>query len=101
MFLTSRATPMTNRTPAPRTEIRTLVALLCHRAADQPDRQVFTFLLDGDAVALSLTYAELDRQARAIAALLQEVATPGDRALLLYPPGLDYIAAFFGCLYAG
>jgi acyl-CoA synthetase (AMP-forming)/AMP-acid ligase II/acyl carrier protein len=43
----------------------------------------------------------LDRQARAIAATLQSLGWAGERALLLYPPGLDYIAAFFGCLYAG
>src|SRR5262249_44908330 len=49
----------------------------------------------------SLTYAELDRRARAIASWLQEAGARGERALLLYQPGLDYIAAFFGCLYAG
>src|SRR5207244_3503244 len=48
-----------------------------------------------------LTYAELDRQARAVATALRDVAEPGDRALLLYPPGLEFIAAFFGCQYAG
>jgi acyl-CoA synthetase (AMP-forming)/AMP-acid ligase II len=48
-----------------------------------------------------LTYGALDRQARAIAATLQTFRATGERALLLYPPGLAYIAAFFGCLYAG
>ena len=48
-----------------------------------------------------LTYAELDKQARIIAAQLQKISTPGDRALLLYPAGLDFLKAFFGCLYAG
>jgi acyl-CoA synthetase (AMP-forming)/AMP-acid ligase II len=43
----------------------------------------------------------LDRQARSIGALLQGLVPPGERALLLYPPGLEYIAVFFGCLYAG
>ncbi|MFL5666965.1 MAG: condensation domain-containing protein, partial [Ktedonobacteraceae bacterium] len=47
------------------------------------------------------TYAKLDQQARAIAAHLQELGLEGERGLLLYPPGLEYIAAFFGCLYAG
>ena len=42
----------------------------------------------------------MDRRARSIAALLQSSAKAGDRALLLIPPGLDFIAAFFGCLYA-
>ena len=49
----------------------------------------------------SLTYAELDCQARAIGAHLQSLGVTGGRALLLYPPGIAYIAAFFGCLYAG
>ncbi len=48
-----------------------------------------------------MTYAELDRQARTIAAQLQRLGAAGERVLLLYPPGLTYIAAFFGCLYAG
>ena len=48
-----------------------------------------------------LTWGELDRRARAIAAALTEAGAAGERALLLYPPGLDYLAAFFGCLYAG
>ncbi len=49
---------------------------------------------------MSLTYEELDRQARAIAAQLQDLVPPGSRALLLYPSGIEYIQAFFGCLYA-
>src|SRR5205823_4316908 len=49
----------------------------------------------------TMTYGELDWQARAIAAQLQSCGASGERALLLYPPGLAYIAALFGCLYAG
>jgi amino acid adenylation domain-containing protein len=59
------------------------------------------FLLDGEVDAACLTYAALDRRARIIAARLSGGAAPGDRILLIYPPGLEYIAAFFGCLYAG
>jgi amino acid adenylation domain-containing protein len=77
-----------------------LVDLLRWRAAHQPDRRAYTFLVDGEADAVHLTYADIDRQARSIAALLQSRGMAGERALLLYPPGLDYIAAFFGCLYA-
>ncbi|MBV9786609.1 MAG: AMP-binding protein, partial [Chloroflexi bacterium] len=82
-------------------EFSTLVDLLRWRASHQPDLQAYTFLSDSDADSVRLTYAELDRQARAIAAQLQEHTEPGDRALLLYPPGLDFVVAFFGCLYAG
>ena len=77
------------------------VELVRSRALDQPERRAYTFLLDGETNEAHLTYAALDRQARAIAALLQRAGVSGERALLLYPPGLDYIAAFFGCLYAG
>ena len=47
------------------------------------------------------TYRDLDEKARQIAAALQAVAQSGDRVLLLLHPSLDYIASFFGCLYAG
>ena len=47
------------------------------------------------------TYAELDRRARSIAASLQGLEIPGRPVLLAHPPGPEYIAAFFGCLYAG
>lgn len=79
----------------------TLIELLRRRALDAPDQRAYTFLLDGEREERHLTYGELDRQARSIAALLQSRCNEGARALLLYPPGLDYIAAFFGCLYAG
>jgi amino acid adenylation domain-containing protein len=79
----------------------TLAGLLRCRAAERPDREAFVFLADGEEPGARLTYGELDRRARAIAAALRESLAPGDRALLLYPPGLELIAAFFGCLYAG
>src|ERR1044071_1774923 len=79
----------------------TLVELLRWRALGQPDRLAYTFLADGETEESSLTYQELDRQARAIAASLQKVEIRGERALLLYPPGLGFIVGFFGCLYAG
>lgn len=79
----------------------TLVDLLRTRAVQQPDRIAYRFLADGETETASLTYQGLDRQSRAIAAQLQRLNLQGERALLLYPPGLDYIAAFFGCLYAG
>ena len=79
----------------------TLVELLRRRASRQPERLGYSFLLDGDGDAAEATYAELDRRARGLGATLQRMGVTGERALLLYPPGLDYIAAFFGCLYAG
>ncbi|MDX6694359.1 MAG: hypothetical protein QOF02_1962 [Blastocatellia bacterium] len=79
----------------------TLVDALRRRAARQPERRAYTFLLDGGAEELTLSYGELDFRARAIAAVLQSFKAEGARVLLLYPAGLDYIAAFFGALYAG
>ena len=79
----------------------TLVELLRWRASLQPEEVAYIYLVDGERQEISLTYAGLDEQARVIGARLQEHGMRGERALLLYPPGLDYIASFFGCLYAG
>lgn len=79
----------------------TLVDLLGHRAQQLANERAFTFLVDGESEEIHLTYGELDRRARAIAAVLQARDLVGERALLLYPPGLDFVAGFFGCLYAG
>src|SRR4029450_8954567 len=91
-----------NGAPAnPIVESSTLVELLRWRALQQPEHRAYTYLLDGEIEAAHLTYAALDCQARAIGALLQSYSASGERALLLYPTGLEFIAAFFGCLYAG
>ncbi len=79
----------------------TFVQLLHQRAKHQPDRLSHTFLIDGEQEEIQLTYGELDRRARAIAARLQDFGAAGERVLLIYPSGLGYIAALFGCLYAG
>src|SRR5689334_13798100 len=79
----------------------TLIDLVRWRAEHQSDQQVYRFLQGGEVEDSCLSYQELDQRAQAIGALLQSAVAPGARALLLYPPGLDYIAAFFGCLYAG
>ena len=86
---------------APTVEFLTLVELLRWRAQQTPDQRAYTFLVDGEVEKTHLTYAELDCQARAIAEILQQHKAQGERALLLYPPGLEFITAFFGCLYAG
>nr|QEO74475.1 AMP-dependent synthetase and ligase [uncultured bacterium] len=78
----------------------TLVGVLSWRGLNQPERPAYTFLLDGEADEVHFSYGELHRRALAIAARLRRTAAPGERALLLYPPGLDFIAAYFGCLYA-
>ncbi len=80
----------------------TLVDLIRMRAADEPDRTAYIFLTDGESEDQRFSYRELEASALRIAGLLQERGVKqGDRVLLLYPPSLDYVAAFFGCLFAG
>ncbi|MGK7936599.1 MAG: AMP-binding protein, partial [Xenococcaceae cyanobacterium] len=81
-------------------QFSTLVDLLRYRAKHQPDKTAYIFLHNGETETNRLTYAELDRQARSIATCLHNLEAQGERALLLYSPGLEFIAAFFGCLYA-
>lgn len=78
-----------------------LVGLLRQRTTTLGRQRGFTFLIDGESDREHLTYAELDSRARAIAGYLQGQGLAGERALLLYPSGPEFIAAFFGCLYAG
>ena len=78
----------------------TLLTHLHRYAQEQADAIAFRFLLDGETQEATLTYGELDRQARAVAARLLAMGTPGQHVLLLYPPGLDYIVSIFGCWYA-
>ncbi len=82
-------------------ESHTLIDLLQRRADQQADKLAYTFLQNGEVAAGTYTYAQLDAKARAIAAQLLAHNAQNERAILLYQPSLDYIAAFFGCLYAG
>lgn len=87
--------------PFPLDSGSTTIDLLQWRATQQPNKIAYEFLQDGNDESLTLTYGELSQQARAIAQALRNVCELGDRALILHPPGLSYIAAFFGCLYGG
>src|SRR5688572_3655511 len=81
--------------------VQNFVQLLSARATEHPDRPAVRFLGDGERETRRVTYGELHREASRIATRLAELAQPGDRVLLLYPSGVEYIAAFLGCLYAG
>ncbi|ARU60274.1 hypothetical protein CBW65_03745 [Tumebacillus avium] len=81
--------------------MKSLLDLLRGWAEQQPDHLAYLYLREGEIEEARLTYGELDEKARAIAAELQRMGAQGERALLLYHQGLDFIAAFFGCLYAG
>jgi acyl-CoA synthetase (AMP-forming)/AMP-acid ligase II len=94
--MTSMNTPIPHRSlPA------TWVDLLRSRAQARPDQRAYTFLVDGEEQEIHFSYADLDRRARMIAARLQSLGGAGEPVLLLYSAGLEYIAAFLGCLYAG
>src|SRR5438552_3584542 len=75
------------------------IEVLRQRAEWQPGCKVFTFLGDGENETAKLTYEGLDLKARAIAGRL--IGLRGERAMLVFPAGLEFIAAFFGCIYAG
>ena len=81
--------------------IKTVTELVQNRADSHGDRRIYTFLKDGEQEAGHLTLADIEHQSRAIAARLQETTSTGDRVLLMYAPGLDFITGFLGCLYAG
>ncbi len=76
----------------------TLVEILQDRVSRRGQDLLYRFL-SGEEQA-SLTYHEVDQLARSTAATLLRHCAPGDRALLIYPPGLDYIVALFACMYA-
>jgi acyl-CoA synthetase (AMP-forming)/AMP-acid ligase II len=82
-------------------QFTSLIDIIEEHAHQYPDYPAFKFLEDGEQQVAVLTYAELDRKARMIAVHLQQIDRVGERALLLYPPGLEYITAFLGCMYAG
>jgi acyl-CoA synthetase (AMP-forming)/AMP-acid ligase II/acyl carrier protein len=82
-------------------EYSSVVELLRWRALRSRDETAFVFVSDDGRSKQALSYGELDRLARCVAAKVQSRCAPGDRALLLYPHGLDFITGFLGCLYAG
>lgn len=81
-------------------QVNTMVDLLVHQAVERQDATACVFL-DDQGHEIAVTYTQLDRRARAIAAELQQRASRGDRVLLVFPAGIEFISAFFGCLYAG
>jgi acyl-CoA synthetase (AMP-forming)/AMP-acid ligase II len=80
-----------------------IVSRVSRHARELPDKAAVVYVRGQgrERVTQPLTYAELDRKARAIACWLRERRTEGDRVLLLYPTGLDFVQALLGCLYAG
>ena len=79
----------------------TFVEILRGRAERQPDGEAFTFVDFDESEQGRLSFGDLDRRARRIASRLQELGLAHERALLACPPGLDCVAALYGCVYAG
>ena len=80
----------------------TLTDLLKTRAEHQGNEIAYRFLKDGEIESHSITYQELSQKAKTIAAYLQSLNLADQRVIIIYPydQGLEFIAAFFGCLYA-
>jgi acyl-CoA synthetase (AMP-forming)/AMP-acid ligase II len=93
--------PREKMTAHPSHMVQDLVRLAEVRAAERGDDVACTYLADGERPSKRLSYAELDRRARCVATFLQARAAQGTRALLVFPNRLDFLTAFFGCLYAG
>ena len=77
-----------------------LVDMLRVRAQARPEAMAAVYLGDGEDIKGRVTFGELDTQARAIGARLQGLGAAGECVLLVYPPGLEFLSAFFGCFYA-
>ncbi len=80
---------------------KSVIELLRQQAAEHGDRTAFTFLRDGKLVAAEQTYRQLEQGVLAAGAAISKLAAPGERAVLLFPPSLEFLHAFLGCLSAG
>jgi len=79
----------------------TVPDMLSRQAERRPDAIAFEYAGVANDERQRIVFGELDRRARQVAAFLDGVAQQGDRVLLLFPAGLEYLSAFLGCLYAG
>lgn len=77
-----------------------MIDLLSHKAMIHPEKVVYTYIYNDNQDEINITYQELHTCAKQIAAYLQKSGLEGQRALLMYPPGIEYIKAFLGCIYA-
>lgn len=84
----------------PNSNYSSMIDLLSHKAMIHPEKVVYTFLSNDNQDETDITYQELHMYAQQIAAYLQHLGLEGQRALLMYPSGIDYVKAFLGCIYA-
>ena len=81
--------------------MNSIIEILKNRSKETPNKKVFTFLKDGEDPAGELTFSDLNSQSLKIAASLSKLTQPGDRVVLLYDQGLDFILSFYACLHCG
>lgn len=81
--------------------MRHFVNVLQKHAQKKSDQQAILYLEDGQTETADLSYAELDKRAKAVAGYLQSKQMQGERVMLLYPAGVDFIIHLLGCWYAG
>ncbi len=80
----------------------TILSSFLRLRASEPGRRLFTYVDDQGRDDAHLTACELGEAADRVVASLRGLGfEPGDRALLVYPPSLDFIEAFLGCMAAG
>lgn len=82
-------------------ELTSIIEILRRRAEVSPNLVAFSFLKDGEGPEVSLTYGELDEQARRIAASIRTINKNDSPVIILCLPGLEYVSALFGSFYAG
>ena len=80
---------------------QTILSALEDHATTSPEKIAFTYLRDGETIEATITYQGLRQRAKGYASKILESCIPGDRVLLVFPPGLDFIQAFYGSLFAG
>jgi acyl-CoA synthetase (AMP-forming)/AMP-acid ligase II len=81
--------------------LSSLADLLYYRAAAQPRDRAYLVLSDRGREEAAINFAELEQRAAALAHRIAARASPGERALLLCPTGIEFMVGFFGCLLAG
>jgi acyl-CoA synthetase (AMP-forming)/AMP-acid ligase II len=101
MLLATSVSSTPEHPVATREQFTSLDEVFRYRAASEPNGWCYSFLREGDGEEQRVTYAEVHARASAVAARISSSVEPGDRVLLVFPPGLEFIYAFLGCLYAG
>jgi acyl-CoA synthetase (AMP-forming)/AMP-acid ligase II len=84
-----------------REKFRTIKDILSFWSSTEPEKAAYTFLVDGEDKTETVTYSALEKEVKKIASHLISHNLQGERVLLLYPSGMEYITAFLSCLYAG